>query len=286
MNRPANDRPRANPTRLAGSSSEALGNAEPVPGTQAIRRALAVLHAFADGDAEMSISELAEACHLSPSTTHRICRALMMEGFLQQNEANTRYSLGHAAVLLGQLAQRNYGLDRVLMLLEEVGEKTGESVNLGIRVGDVVMVLMRVESFHPLRFEQAPGTKVPLHASAMGKAFLAFSPDAPVIIESLGPLERFTPTTICDPEALLGELERIREQGYSIDDEEGIVGVRCVGVPVLDRRGASVAAVAVQVPAPRLPKSRRAEITPLMLDLARKVADVVPVGRAPFAVEY
>lgn len=77
-----------------------------------------------------------------------------------------------------------------------------------------------------------------------------------------------------------------REQGYGIDDEEGIIGVRCVGVPVLDRRRAPVAVVALQVPAPRLPKSRLAEVTPHMLDLAGKVGNVLPPKRAPFSAEH
>lgn len=270
---------------LSYDSPRPVTRSEPVPGTQAIRRALDVLGAFTHGEVEMSISDLASACSLSPSTAHRICRALVAEGFLQQDEPTARYSLGHAAVLLGQLAQRNYGLDRALLLLKEVGEMTGESVNLGIHVDQAAMVLLRVESPHPLRFEQPPGTRVPLHASSMGKLFLAFSPDPDAVVRGLSHLPRFTPSTLCDRGTLLADLRQICERGYSVDDQEAILGVRCVGAPILDRQSNAVAAVAIQVPAPRFPDGRMEELTSLVVDLARRLRLVLPLDRAPFSME-
>lgn len=254
-----------------------------VQGTQAIGRAFAILRSFNVGRLELSISELASACQMSPSTTHRMCRALVVEGFLQQDESSARYSLGHASVLLGQLAQRSQGLDRALSMLKYVGTATGESINLGIRVGLIPTVLLRVESTFPLRLEQPPGTQVPIHASAIGKTFLAWSPDPKALLDSLKPLPRFTENTLITTNDLVKDIVTTRNRGYSIDDEEGILGVRCVGAPILDEAGIATAAVGIQVPAARMSKARFAELGEMSMTLGRDLAKVLLQGRSPFA---
>jgi DNA-binding IclR family transcriptional regulator len=110
-----------------------------------------------------------------------------------------------------------------------------------------------VPSIEPLRFEQRPGTRVPLHVSAMGKALLAWSGGPP---EADAKLERFTPHSITSSSRLTRELERIREQGYSLNDEERNLGVRAVAVPMLDAEERAVAAIALQGPTVRLTDRR------------------------------
>lgn len=263
----------------AGADPTPAGLA-PVGGTQAIGRTLAVLDLFRQEGRDLGISEIAEHLSLSASTVHRIVRALVNAAYLAQNAASERYYLGRAAVLLGQSAGEQLGLDRAQAVLDRVREDTGESVNLGVREGDQMMVVIRAESKLPLRFSQEPGSKLPVHATAMGKASLAHAGSS-IASEVAGlrkPLEALTPHTITSPTKLRQELERIRSRGYSIDDEEALLGVRCVAAPILSPAGHLLAAVAVQGPAVRMSAQRLDAFAPVIRAVADEIARVLPTG--------
>lgn len=249
-------------------------------GTQAIGRALAVLRLLADHGTEVGAVTVASKLGLSSGTTSRILRALVAEGLATQNPKSDTYYLGSGAVLLGQAAQRVLGLDRALPVLELLNAETEESVNLVVREGRESVVMLRVQSTLPLRFEQHPGARFPLYTTASGKAIMAHSPDADEYVASL-PLElkRLTASTLRSPGELRAQLEETCERGYSIDDEENVAGVRCVGAPVLDSDGRAQAAIVIQVPTVRMPPARVEELGALVVAGAKEVARFVPIER-------
>lgn len=219
-------------------------------GTQAIDRALDVLSSFVEHP-DQGISDIASHSGLSPSTVHRIVRALVNNGFLEQDATTDRYHLGHAAHVLGASAQEAWSFDRALPILERLGSITGESVNLGILDGAEVVVILRVESVQPLRFDQPPGSRISVHCSSMGKALMAHSSELPEI--DFTPV---TPSTITSLRTYKSDLTNVRELGFSTDHEESIVGVSCVAAPVIDADSKAVAAVAVQGPTVRMTSER------------------------------
>lgn len=252
-----------------------------VVGAQAISRAFAVLHLVRDRGSDVGVGQIARDLGLTLSTAHRIVRALVTEGYLAQNETNERYYLGGSALLLGQAASRNFRLDVVRPVLERLAARTGESVNLGVLAGNCAIVVERVESSQPLRFTQPPGTRAPLHASAMGKALLAFNADLEArFLSSEEALEPILPNTRTHAGKLRSELEEIRARGWSTDDEESHLGVRCVGAPVQDSPLASRAAIAVQAPAVRMPTGRFADIGPDVVQAAKDIAALLPPGHS------
>ena len=264
---------------IAAAAAPPLPGADPdgrSTGTQAIERSLAVLSCFMQADPELGITDIARALELSPSTVHRIARALVGGGFLEQNERTNRYQLGRAVLLLGQVAQRSFGFDRAHPVVERLAEETGESVNLGIRdaVGGIVAV--SVASKHHLRFHQPPGTRAPLHASAIGKALLAFGGALDDELDALAPLVPLTSATITSLPVLRAELARTRKRGWSFDDEESIGGVRCLGAPILGRDGRARAALALQGPSVRMPPERVEKLRPLLLRASADVQRVLP----------
>lgn len=268
---------------IAAGRPAAGGRDETLVGTQAIRRACAVLALFRDSRSELGIAQIAAAVALRRSTVHRIVRALVAEGYLAQNTETDRYYLSRSAVLLGVAAQRELGLSAVMPILERIGAHTSESINLGVPDGDRALVVLRVESPMSLRFDQPPGTRVPLHASAMGKSLLAFGGrdlDA-YVAEIGGRLPGYTPTTITSLRELRKELAETRARGYSIDREESITGVRCVGAPILGPEGTARAATAIQVPAVRMPDPRTADLAEQIVTAAKEIAEILPVGH-PF----
>lgn len=251
-------------------------------GSQAIDRAFAVLNCFMGPDPQLGVTVIARRLDLNISTAHRIVRALVHAGYLDQNPKSGEYHLGRSAVLLGQHAQRAVGLEVALPILERLAETTGESVNLGIlsREGDTGIIALRVETRHHLRFEQPVGTRIGLSNSAMGKAMLAFHPDGVQALRQLGRLPALTEHSITSQAELRGHLEEIRRHGFSLCEQESQMGVRCIGAPVLDPDGYAHAAIAVQIPAVRMAREKLPELAPLVMDAAKRVAARMPADRS------
>lgn len=252
-----------------------------VAGAQSVARAFAVLRLFRDNPGDLGVGAVAKQLGLNLSTTHRIVRALVAEGYLAQNEESERYYLGTGALLLGQAAHRNFGLDVVYPALRSLASDTGESVNLGVLAEDAAVVVERIESAQPLRFTQPPGTRVPLHASSMGKALLAYNAEVQRrTLSGVHRLERITAKTHATTKALRSDLEAVRSRGWSCDDEESAVGVRCVGAPIRDNAGVARAAIAVQAPAVRVPDERFDELGPQVAAAAKEISALLPPGHS------
>ena len=140
--------------------------------------------------------------------------------------------------------------------------------------GSEVMYLDRVEAAAPLRVAFQKGSRVPAHASASGKMFLATMQPAKRdrMIGTLS-LERYTNNTLADVDALKAELSQIKGDGYAFDDEEFLTGLFCVAVPIFDRNGRDcLAALALQAPVVRLSRVNAAERLPILREAAEALA--------------
>ncbi|WNI18046.1 IclR family transcriptional regulator [Actinacidiphila sp. ITFR-21] len=252
-------------------------------GTQAVERALALLRAFeTDADKGLTVTEVAARVGLTVPTTRRILHALEAGGALDRNTSGDRYQLGLGMAVLGGIAMRRSGFAAALPELEELGERTGEAVNLGVLSGGESVTVVHLPSRHPLRIESYPGARNPAHVCAMGKALMAYRG---VNGLDLDRLTRYTDTTLVEPDVLLRDLMRTHERGYSVSDEERVRGVRAVGVPILLDTDHAVAAIAVQGPSVRMSDERMAEYAQLALSAARRIAEG-PFGRAHAATGY
>jgi DNA-binding IclR family transcriptional regulator len=250
---------------------------QPRSGAQAVERALTVLHGVEADDDGVGVTELAQRTGLTVSTTHRLARALTEAGLLIQNPRTERYQLGPALIALGRKAEQRLGFQQALPLLKELAVATGESINLGIRAGNDVRIVLVVESSQPLRFSQEPGSRIPLHVSAMGKCLLADSGASGDIDDQIARLGELTPAThrtITDPDRLRAELELVRERGWALNDEERNTGVRAIAAPVRGPDGV-IAAVAVQGPTVRLTDDRITDLAELLEKATRRIAPLL-----------
>lgn len=241
-------------------------------GTQAIDRALSVLSSFAD-QPEQGITDIATRTGLNPSTVHRIVRALVANRYLAQSP-DDRYSFGPATLVIGQSARDALGFSTALPILEQLGGETGESINMGVLDGTDVVVVLRVESVQPLRFDQPVGTRISAHCSSMGKSLMAFSE---FDLQQLK-LTAVTSSTITKRKALEKELAAIRESGFSIDRQESIEGVSCVGAPVLDSDGLAIAAIAVQAPTVRMTPERQTHLGRRLMQAGAEICDAMQLS--------
>jgi DNA-binding IclR family transcriptional regulator len=212
---------------------------------QSIERAAGILRALASGPRRLGVSQLSERLGLAKGTVHGLLRALQAEGFVEQDRETGKYQLGAALLQLG-----NSYLDlselrrRSLAWSDGLALKTGEAVRIGVLHGDSVLVVHHV--FRPDNTLQIleVGANLPLHATALGKALLAYHPD---VFEDLvsEPLPRLTRRTIVDPGRLRMVIAEIVSRGWAAETEEAILGEAGVAAPIFDARGQAAGAIGV-----------------------------------------
>jgi len=223
----------------------------PRSGTQAIDRALSVLLCF-EGSSALGVSEVARQTGLATSTAHRVLRALARGGILAQDAATGAYQLGPGAAVLGELAGERLGFASTLPKLQALAYQTGAAVSLGVRDGRESLIVVQVPSPMPGGLAAHVGIRSPVHACALGKVLLAFDSS---LTPASDPLSAVTSHTITDRVALREELERVRDRGWSVSDEELALGVRSVASPVFDPAGWVSAAVGVGAPSEKLART-------------------------------
>jgi IclR family acetate operon transcriptional repressor len=221
---------------------------------QSVARSLALLEAVAS-ETELGLVELAGRTRLQPSTAHRLLATLVECGYVVQNPRTSRYRLGHKVVeLTGSAEQRLRRLRTVVRAhLKALRDLTDETTNLVVLDRFSAIYIDQFESSRAVRMFTEVGRTVPAHASASGKAMLAFAPTG--VVENLlaqAPLEALTAQTLTDAEQLRRELARVRARGYAVDNEEYEEGVVCVAAPIFGAGAEVQAAISVSGPAGRM----------------------------------
>lgn len=205
-----------------------------------------------------TLSEIAADLGQSPATVYRILITLEGRGLVEFDPGDQVWHIGAQAFVVGARYLRRTSLvERARPILRGLMEATGETANLGIARGANVLFVSQVETHETIRAFFPPGTLSPLHASGIGKALLS-GMDGEALNRFLARshLERFTARTICDRDALLAELQAIRQRGFAIDDEEKSLGMRCVAAAVFDANGEAIAGLSVSGPTSRMDHSR------------------------------
>lgn len=241
-------------------------------GVRSIERAFDLLEHLADAGGRLALTELAEVSGLPMPTIYRLMRTLVNRGYVRQ-EPSKRYALGPRLMHLGETAGRLLGSWAQPSLVELVDE-VGETANMAVLEGDEVVYVAQVPSRHSMRMFTEVGRRVNLHCTGVGKALLAQLPEAEAreIIGRTG-LPARTPHTITDPAVLLEELERIRQRGYALDDEEQEIGVRCVAVPLSGTP--TPAAISISGPQSRLPLNVIDDVLPIMRRTAGRLGRIL-----------
>jgi IclR family pca regulon transcriptional regulator len=213
---------------------------------------LAILASFSAERPTLGIADMASVLSMSRSTTHRYAATLAQLGYLEQNSSR-RYRLTPRCADVGLAALGSMALhERSRSFLHELRRETGWTVSLAILDGSEAMLLERLRGWrglHEIDLRLGSSARLPVHCTAMGKVLIAGLPD-PELRELLVTLilKRHGPNCITGKRALRAELERVREQGFAIDDEELIDGMRSIAMPVFDPRGRVLGALDLAVP--------------------------------------
>jgi IclR family KDG regulon transcriptional repressor len=218
-----------------------------MPIIQSLDRALKIMDLFDEQSPELKITEISARMGLHKSTVHSLLRTLQLHGYIDQNAETGKYKLGLKVLEKGQLVLRGMDIRTVARKhLEALSSRTGQTTHLVILDGKEGVYIDKVEGEKAAIRYSRIGRRVPLHSSAVGKVLLAYRKRED--IEALLRNYTFTvqtPATIRDKDTLLQELERVREQGYAVDNQENEPGVRCGATPIRDHTGAVVAAMSI-----------------------------------------
>ncbi len=228
-----------------------------------------------------TLSELASDLDQSAATVYRILVTLEARGMVELDKETQVWHVGPRAFLIGaRYLRRTSVVDRARPILRALMQETGETANLAVARDGHVMFVSQVECHNSIRAFFPPGTMSPMHASGIGKALLAEMSEAQFATHvKRADLERFTEHTISDPDALWSEMERVRGQGFAIDDQERNIGMRCIAAPVFDWTGEAVAGLSVSGPVSRMIDEDSARMAEAVKKAAVTLSDALGADR-------
>jgi len=250
---------------------------------QSVDRAIRILKALASGPGRLGVSELSERLGLAKGTVHGLLRTLQDHGLVEPHADSDKYQLGPQLL---QLSNRYLDLSelrsRALAWSELLASRAEEAVRVGVPHDGGVLVVHHV--FRPDATLQIleVGAVLPLHATALGKAVLAYVDDETCDDLLADGLPKLTGRTHSTAAALRRDLAEVRERGYAVEREEAVLGEVGLAAPIFDRRGEPVGAIGVAGPRERvLRRGREGPVAAAVIEAARGISRDLGAPRWP-----
>lgn len=242
-----------------------------------IHRVLDILATVAASGNPISVTEINESLNLPKATAHRLCAELEAQGYLLKKINGKSYMPGNRLheMAVGVLSHSRFRAQR-RAILESLSRAVGETCNIAYADGLRMAYSDRVETELPLKLTFPMDTRVPLHCTASGKLFLSSLPlkKRKAVIAKLD-LKAHTKNSFTDPVRLLEEIETIKANQLSFDNEELFEGMIAVGVPVTDRAGRFYSSLAIQAPVFRFTLEDAKKAIPLLREAARDLSTLI-----------
>jgi len=276
-----------------------LSNAENAfaePSIQAVRHAasasvgviskvLRILEILQNSSVGLGLKAICDETGINKSTAHRFLRHLERENYLVRTEAGA-YLIGPRLTRMSACASRSATLQAVSRpILLDLCRATHETVNLGVLDQGTLLYIDLVESPHEFRLVSRIGTRRSLHAAALGKVLAAFLPASEYerVLNGIV-FQRMTPKTIANMAQLRAELDKVRRQGYAVDNEEVLLGCRCVSAPILNNDKLAIGAISVAGPVMRVSPAQVPALAKVVKTAANAVSTAMGFslrGRTP-----
>ena len=241
---------------------------------KSLYKAVKLLDFFNVNHPERGISELAELSGMLKSSVYNIMSTYEECGIIEKNPKTSQYRLGLKILALSNvISQYDVFREIIRPYMEELSEQTGETVFLATPYGNNIIYREAAFPNHSISVRAIKGVVAPMYCTSLGKAILSCM-DAEhteqVIAEGMEP---FTPYTITDPQSFRDEVEKIRRQGYSIDNMEHEYGIKCVGVPLKNGNGQVIGAISLSGPSLRFNDEQIMEYVNLLVDRAKRIKE-------------
>ncbi|HEY6945535.1 MAG TPA: IclR family transcriptional regulator [Candidatus Acidoferrum sp.] len=240
----------------------------------AVERALNILEAAAHRRDGLTNSEISRKLGIPKSSASYILRTLERRGYLRREAETGRYRLGLKILSLGGDAQANLDIAEVaLPFMRALVEKIHMTVHLAVLDQGEAVYIEKVEAPGFFKVNTWVGRRMFLHSTSVGKCLLAWLPkhEVEALVKQQG-LKKRTPKTITTMTKLLADLERIKDEGYAVDDEENSLGARCVGAPVFDVTGNVVAALGASGTLTQVDETSMPRIAEALKETARRIS--------------
>lgn len=240
----------------------------------AVERALAMLEAVAQEPEGLSNAEISRKLQIPKSSASYILRTLEKQAYLNRDAESGKYRVGLKILSLSRGALSGIDVREVaLPIMRHLMEKTNLTCHLAILDGPEAVYIEKVEPQGFIRMDTWVGRRMRVHATSVGKSLVAHIPQERLekILAERG-MERRTPKTIHTLPRLLKELEKVRAQGYSVDDEENNMGARCLGAPIFDQGGNIEAALGLSGTINQVNEHTMPRILEALKDAARHIS--------------
>lgn len=240
---------------------------------KAVTRAIDLLNALTGEQDGLGLTTLCRRTGLSKSVIIRLLRVLRQHELVDYLQDTKKYVLGPRCLYYGSSFLSHLDVrSKAKPVMVELRNRTGESVALFVRYGRHKVCIDRVESPHELRQSIEVGRPFPIHAGASGKVLLAYLPNEQLEQLISGELVRLTPFTVCDREALLKEIDKIRRNGYAVSFQERVLGVSAVAMPIFGAGGKIVASLSISAPSSRISTNDIRQYIELGLSAAEEIS--------------
>jgi IclR family KDG regulon transcriptional repressor len=244
-------------------------------------KALAVLEVVAASSQSISISEVAEKVHVDRSTAYRMLSTLQVAGYITQDESTKRFKLNYKVISLS----RNLMIDNEVSSLfhrtmNAITDATQETVGLSVLDGLQTVLVQQVRGTQRVNVAFQVGDRSELHCTSIGKLLLAYQ-DPPYVerVIANGLVKRAV-NTYTNPKEFRIELQRIRSQGYSFDNQELSDDMRCVAVPIFESGGRVTRGFSISGPATRFTLDKLEELKIPLLEATHELS--VQLGGMPW----
>jgi len=242
-------------------------------GIQSVARAVGVLQALADSEGELGVTELGRRLGVHKATASRLVATLAEHRLVERNPVTDKYRLGFGLIHLAGSAMAGLDLAREARpALEDLAERTQETVNLAVLDGDAVLNVDQITSQRTVASRSWVGRRTPWHCTSNGKVLVAWLPEPDREILLAAPLEQRTERSITDPQRMRSQLAEITTRGYAQTVEELEQGLNAVAAPVRRADGQVAAAVSVAGPAFRMRPGELPRIARLAMDAAAAIS--------------
>ncbi len=216
--------------------------------------------------------EISNELGIPKSTAFFLVDTMEKLGYLRKNPRTKQYSLGIKTFQLGESFLRQVDLRSTIKpYIKHISEKTEETVHVAIWSNNEAIYVDKQEG-RVINVYSQIGSRAELHASAVGKAILAFQSDEIKKLKLTGELKKHTQYTITNINELIKELDLIKQQGYAIDNQELALGFSCVAVPIINAYGDVCAAISVSGNTASLRDEKIKEYIPFLIENSRKIS--------------
>ena len=231
-----------------------------------VLKALQLLHFLGDEGHELGLTEIAHRIRMPKTSVYRYLNSLCEAGFVTRDDQGL-YRLSLKMWELGQAVDGRLRIRQVaLPFMQELRIRFNETVNLAILDGREIIYLDTVNSRKSLIMQVQPGSRDPVHSTALGKAIMAFLPESRWPDHLPSSLAALTSQTITSRPELEEELRDTRARGFALDHGENTAGACCIGAPLFGQRRQVLAAISISAPESRLTPQLEQEMTEALLE--------------------